>query len=74
MSMADRYNVQGQESACGFVSWLGVVKTEANEGVIVKRLQSMGAIVFCKTAVPMSMIVSLAQAIALLLSGQYRAH
>ena len=59
ISVADRFHVNGKESACGFVSWLGDIKTEADEGVLLKRLRSLGAVVFCKTAMPMTMMVSL---------------
>lgn len=53
----DRYNVQGLESACGFTSWLGNVKTAEDEGVLVRALRRLGAVVFCKTNIPMSMMV-----------------
>ncbi|KAL2048092.1 hypothetical protein N7G274_000003 [Stereocaulon virgatum] len=57
ISLKDRFNIEGLESACGYVSWLGVRKDEASEGVLVKRLRRMGAIFFVKTNVPMSMLM-----------------
>ena len=53
----DRFNIDGLESACGYVSWLGHRKDEASEGVLVKKLRQMGAILFVKTNVPMSMLM-----------------
>lgn len=58
ISLKDRFNIEGLESACGYVSWLGDRKDEASEGVLVKRLRRLGAIFFVKTNVPMSMLVS----------------
>ena len=57
VSLTDRFNVEGLESACGYVSWLGENKDEDSEGVLVKRLRRMGAVCFVKTNVPMSMLV-----------------
>lgn len=57
VSLKDRFNIEGLESACGYVSWLGKQKSENNEGILVKRLRRMGAIFFVKTNVPMSMLV-----------------
>lgn len=53
----DRYNIEGLESACGFVSWLGSFKKVEDEGTMVQKLRHLGAVVFCKTNVPMSMMV-----------------
>ena len=52
-----RYNVDGLESACGFISWLGSFKKVEDEGTMVQKLRHLGAVVFCKTNVPMSMMV-----------------
>lgn len=59
VSVMDRFNVEGLESACGFVSWLGTAKTVQDEGVLIQTLRRLGALVFCKTNVPMSMMVSI---------------
>lgn len=58
VSLMDRFNVAGLDSACGYTSWLGQIKTENDEGVLIKQLRSLGAVVFCKTNVPMSSMVS----------------
>lgn len=57
VSLTDRFNIEGLESACGYVSWLGEKKDESCEGVLVKRLRRMGAVFFVKTNVPMSMLM-----------------
>ncbi|CAF9931207.1 MAG: Acetamidase [Alectoria fallacina] len=57
VSLKDRFNIEGLESACGYVSWLGEKKGENSEGVLVKRLRRMGAVFFVKTNVPMSMLM-----------------
>lgn len=36
VSLKDRFNIQGLETACGHVSWLGQVKDASSEGVLVK--------------------------------------
>jgi Asp-tRNA(Asn)/Glu-tRNA(Gln) amidotransferase A subunit family amidase len=59
ISLQDKFNVEGLESACGYVSWLGERKDGASEGVLIKRLRHLGAIFFVKTNVPMSMLVGL---------------
>lgn len=58
ISMKDRFNIEGLEAACGYVSWLGEKKDADSEGVLVKTLRRAGAIVIVKTNVPMSMLVS----------------
>lgn len=58
MSVVDRYNIADLESACGFVSRLGSYKSARDEGTLVRNLRSLGAIVFCKTNVSQSMMVS----------------
>ena len=56
--MKDRFNVEGLETACGYIGWLGVRKDADSEGVLVKTLRRNGAIMIAKTSVPMSMLVS----------------
>lgn len=53
VSLMDRFNVTELDSTCGYISCIGKIKKEADEGVLVKQLRSLGAIIFCKTAVPM---------------------
>lgn len=58
ISMKDRFNIDGLETGCGYVSWLGQKKDSESEGTLVKILRRLGAIFFVKTNVPMSMLVS----------------
>lgn len=58
VSLMDRFHVAGLDSACGYVSWLGSPKKEDDEGLLLERLRTLGAIVLCKTNVPMSSMVS----------------
>ncbi|KAG9241764.1 amidase signature domain-containing protein [Calycina marina] len=57
VSLKDRFNIEGLESACGYASWLGEKKDSASEGTLVKALRQMGAVFFVKTNVPMSMLM-----------------
>ncbi|TKA25169.1 hypothetical protein B0A50_05867 [Salinomyces thailandicus] len=50
----DRFNVAGLDSASGYVSSIGHPMGDNDEGVLVERLRSLGAIILCKTNVPMS--------------------
>lgn len=54
----DRFNVAGLDSASGYVSSIGHPMGDNDEGVLVERLRSLGAIILCKTNVPMSSMVS----------------
>lgn len=47
ISVMDRFYVDGLESACGLASWLGQIKNADDEGVLIKTLRKLGAIVFC---------------------------
>lgn len=53
----DRFHVAGLDSTCGFASWIGQSKSAQDEGVLVQQLRRLGAIIFCKTNVPMSVMV-----------------
>lgn len=59
VSLMDRFHVAGLDSACGFTSWVGNKRTANDEGGIVQSLRNLGAVIFCKTNVPMSMMVDL---------------
>ena len=54
----DRFHMAGLDSACAFASWVGKKRTTDDEGTLVRSLRSLGAIILCKTNVPMSMLVS----------------
>jgi amidase len=55
----DRFHVANLDSACAFASWVGSKRTAADEGTLVRVLHSLGALVLCKTNVPMSLMVCL---------------
>lgn len=57
VSLMDRFNVAGMDSTCGFASWIGNQKTVDDEGVLVRHLRALGAVVYCKTNVPMGALV-----------------
>lgn len=57
VSLMDRYHVAGLDAACGFVSWLNVQHTAKDEGTLVRTLRHLGAVVHCKTNVPMSLML-----------------
>lgn len=59
VSLMDRFHVGGLDSACGFASWVGTTRTSQDEGGMVHSLSQLGAVIFCKTNVPMSMMVDL---------------
>lgn len=56
-SMMDRFRVVNTETPAGFVSWLGKKETVESESLLVKHMRSLGAIPFCKTNVPQSMLL-----------------
>ena len=58
ISLKDQFRVQGTETSLGYVDWLGKSETEESESWVVKRLREMGAIVYAKTNVPTSLMVS----------------
>ncbi|KAH7109600.1 amidase signature domain-containing protein [Dendryphion nanum] len=57
MSLKDRFHVNGLESSCGYVSWVGDLKNEDDEGNLVTNLRQAGAVFIAKTNVPMSMLI-----------------
>lgn len=58
ISLKDQFRVKGAETSVGFISWLGNVETEETESWLVKQLRALGAIIYCKTNVPTSLMVS----------------
>lgn len=56
-SIMDRFRVAGTETAAGFVSWLGKTETSKSESMIVKHMRKLGAIPFCKSNMPQSMLL-----------------
>lgn len=58
VSLKDVFRVEGVETACGYVSWLGKKEDAASQSLLVKELKELGAVLFVKTNVPMSLLVS----------------
>ena len=57
VSFMDRFRICGTETAAGFISWLGHKETAATESMIVRHMRALGAIPFCKTNMPQSMML-----------------
>lgn len=57
VSLMDRFNVEGLDSTCGFASWIGKPKKAEDEGVLLRSLRQAGALIYCKTNVPMGALV-----------------
>lgn len=57
VSLMDRFHVAGLDTTCGFVSWIGKPKTVDDEGVLLRALRRAGALIYCKTNVPMGALV-----------------
>lgn len=58
VSFMDRFRIAGVQTAAGYVGWLGNIEDEDSESQIVKQMRSLGAIPFCKTNMPMSMMLA----------------
>lgn len=59
ISLKDQFHVQGVETTMGYVGWIGTFEGERGTGKelqfeseLVRELRSQGAIVYCKTSVP----------------------
>jgi amidase len=59
VSLKDQFHVKGVETSMGYVGWLGTFegnKDDSRKGVyeseMVRELRSLGAILYCKTSVP----------------------
>ncbi len=59
ISLKDQFRVRGTETSLGYISWLGTKETDESESWIVKQLRKLGAIVYAKTNVPTSLMVSI---------------
>ncbi|KAI7288651.1 amidase [Hortaea werneckii] len=57
VSLMDRFNVEGLDSTCGFASWIGKPKKAEDEGVLLRSLRQAGALIYCKTNVPMGALM-----------------
>ena len=57
VSFMDRFRVSGVQTAAGYIGWLGETEDEESESNIVKQMRNLGAVPFCKTNMPMSMML-----------------
>ncbi|ESZ95607.1 hypothetical protein SBOR_4003 [Sclerotinia borealis F-4128] len=63
VSLKDQFHVKGVETSMGYVGWIGTFegkkgtgKERVFESEMVKELRSLGAIMFCKTSVPQTLL------------------
>ncbi|KAI4097849.1 MAG: hypothetical protein LQ344_000121 [Seirophora lacunosa] len=63
VSLKDQFHVKGVETSMGYVGWIGTFegkkgtgKERVYESELVKELRDMGAILYCKTSVPHSLM------------------
>ncbi|KAI9650619.1 hypothetical protein NHQ30_000637 [Ciborinia camelliae] len=63
VSLKDQFHVRGVETSMGYVGWIGTFegkkhtgKERVFESEMVKELRSLGAIMFCKTSVPQTLM------------------
>ncbi|KAL7269698.1 hypothetical protein RUND412_007621 [Rhizina undulata] len=59
VSLKDQFVVEGLEGTMGYVGWVGRnigKKGEREESELVKILRNAGAVIFCKTSVPQSLM------------------
>lgn len=53
----DRFRIAGLETGAGYIGWLGRTEDAASESLVVKQMRMLGAVPFCKTNMPMSMML-----------------
>ncbi|KAG9770943.1 amidase, partial [Aureobasidium melanogenum] len=58
VSFMDRFRIAGRQTAAGYVSWLGPTEVSTSESLMVRHLRALGAIPFCKTNTPQSMMLA----------------
>ena len=58
ISFMDRFRLAGAETGAGYIGWLGPKEISSSESLIVKQMRALGAIPFCKTNMPMSMMLA----------------
>ena len=57
VSFMDRFRIAGAETGAGYIGWLGKVEDSDSESLVVKQMRRLGAVPFCKTNMPMSMLL-----------------
>lgn len=58
ISLKDQFRVQDVSTSVGYISWSKDKETVASESWLVKRLRDAGAVLYVKTNVPSSLMVS----------------
>ena len=56
ISLKDSFDIQGEDTTVGWVGLVG--KPAAEDGDVVQQLKSLGAIIYCKTNIPQSLMMS----------------
>ncbi|KAA8644373.1 hypothetical protein EYZ11_001386 [Aspergillus tanneri] len=63
ISLKDQFHVKGVETTMGYVGWIGTFQGKANdprkgvfESELVRELRSLGAVLYCKTSVPATLM------------------
>ena len=56
ISLKDSFDIQGEDTTLGWVGLVG--KPAPEDGVAVQQLKSLGAIIYCKTNIPQSLMMS----------------
>lgn len=57
VSLMDRFHVRNLDSMCGFAAWVGSTMTADHEGSLLRALYNLGAVVHCKSNVPMTLLL-----------------
>ena len=57
ISLKDQFRIEGVDTSLGYVSWLGKPETQETESQLVSDLRKLGAVFYCKTNVPTSLMV-----------------
>jgi amidase len=63
VSLKDQFHVKGVETTMGYVGWIGTFeghtgtgKEKVNESEMVRELRRLGAVLYCKTSVPQTLM------------------
>ena len=63
VSLKDQFHVKNVETSMGYVGWIGTFEGKKNhpkyknfESEMVKELRDLGAVLYCKTSVPMTLM------------------
>ncbi|OJJ45432.1 hypothetical protein ASPZODRAFT_134091, partial [Penicilliopsis zonata CBS 506.65] len=64
VSLKDQFHVQGVETTMGYVGWIGTFQGKKGdprsttfESELVRELRSLGAVLYCKTSVPVTLMM-----------------